>query len=135
MKIKCGIIFNTLQTINDLAEKPMRVKLAAKMLRLADDLQKESEYINKQRNTIIEKYGKKDKNGELIIEDGNITFEGENAEKVQQEFKDLSEFEVEITDRNITEQDLIDNNIELTMSQLAALENFFHKEENLEIVE
>ena len=135
MKIKCGVIFNTLQTINDLAEKPMRVKLAAKMLRLADDLQKESEYINKQRNTIIEKYGKKDENGELIIENGNITFEGENAEKVQQEFKDLSEFEVEITDRNITEQDLIDNNIELTMSQLAALENFFHKEENLEVVE
>ena len=129
MKIKCGIILNAVQVINELAEKPMKISLAAKLLRLGDDLQKESEFIDKQRRTIIEKYGKRDENGELIISEGNITFEGENVNKVQEEFKDLSELEFEITDRNITQKDLEDNNIELTLSQLAILENFYHKEE------
>ena len=135
MKVKCGIILNAVQVINELAEKPMKISLAAKLLRLSDDLQKESDFVDKQRRTIIEKYGKKDENGELIINEGNITFEGENANKVQEEFKDLSELELEITDRNITQKDLEDNNIELTLSQLAILENFYHKEENLEVVE
>jgi len=129
LKIKCGIILNAVQVINELAEKPMKISLAAKLLRLGDDLQKESEFIDKQRRTIIEKYGKRDENGELIISEGNITFEGENVNKVQEEFKDLSELEFEITDRNITQKDLEDNNIELTLSQLAILENFYHKEE------
>ena len=134
MKVKCGIILNAVQVINELAEKPMKISLAAKLLRLSDDLQKESEFIDKQRRTIIERYGKKDENGELIIDEGNITFEGENANKVQEELKDLGELEFEITDRNITQKDLEDNDIELTLSQLAILENFYHKEENLEIV-
>lgn len=135
MKVKCSIILNAVQIINELAEKPMKISLAAKLLRLSDDLQKESDFIDKQRRTIIEKYGKKDENGQLIIEEGSVNFEGENVNKAQEEFKDLSELELEITDRNITQKDLEDNNIELTLGQLAILENFYHKEENLEIVE
>ena len=45
MKVKSAIIVNGLQTIASLAEKPMPVALAAKMLRLAEDLQKENEII------------------------------------------------------------------------------------------
>lgn len=135
MKVKCSIILNAVQIINELAEKPMKISLAAKLLRLGDDLQKESDFVDKQRRTIIEKYGKKDENGQLIIEEGSVSFEGENAELAQNDLRELSELEFEITDRNITQKDLEDNNIELTLNQLAILENFYHKEENLEIVE
>ena len=135
MKIKCGIIYNALQTITELAEKPMRVSLAAKFLRLSDDLQKENNYIDKQRRDILMKYGSKDENGELIIEEGGVKLENGILEKVDAELQELSEFEVDIPDRMITEEELENNNIELNIKQLAALRQFLHKEENIEIIE
>lgn len=135
MKIKCGIIFNAIETINEIAEKPMKIGLAAKFLRLADDLQKENSYINKQRNEIITKYGIKDDNGELIIEEGNIKFPPEQINNIQKELEELSDVEVDIQDRYITEEDLENSNIELSIKQLAALKNFFHKENNTEVIE
>lgn len=128
MKVKSGIIYNAFQTIMELSEKPMKVSLAAKLLRLIDDLRKESEFIEKQRKSIIEKYGKKDEFGELIIKDGIVNFEGNNAELVQNELNELSELEIEITDRFITEEELEQNNIELTINQFNILNNFLHKE-------
>ena len=134
MKVKCGTIYNAIETINNIAEKPMKVGLAAKFLRLADDLQKENKYIDKQRRDILIKYGIKDENGEVIIEDGNIKFTPENINIVQKELQELSDVEVEIQDRNITEEELEENNIELTIKQLIGLREFFHKE-NLEVIE
>lgn len=128
MKVKSGIIYNAFQIIIELSEKPMKVSLAAKLLRLTDDLRRESEFIEKQRKNIIEKYGKKDEFGELIIKDGIVNFEGNNAELVQNELNELSELEIEITDRFITEEELEQNNIELTISQFNILNNFLHKD-------
>lgn len=129
MKIKSGIVYNGFQTIMDLSEKPMKVSLAAKFLRLIDDLKKESNFIEKQRLDIIKKYGKKDKDGELIIENNIINFNEDNASLAQQELDELSNFEVDITDRFITEEELEQNNLELTMNQLNILQNFLHKDE------
>ena len=129
MKVKAGIISNGLQTIIDISEKTMPIKLAAKLLRLADELTKENTLIEKQRMDIIEKYGDKDEQGELNIKDGNVTFKNkENAEQVQKELNELSELEIEIIDRGITEEELIDSGLELTITQFAVLKNFISKE-------
>ena len=128
MKVKAGIIYNAIQVIDELSEKPMKVALVAKLLRLSDELQKENQLIEKQRIEILEKYGKKDENGQLVIdENGNVGFEGDNIEKVQKELYDLSELEIDITDREITEEELEINNLELTINQFTILNNFIHK--------
>ena len=127
MKVKSGIINNGLQSIMDLSEKPMPIALAAKLLRLSDDLSKENNYIEKQRKSIIEKYGDKDENGQLKVIDGQVTFSNDNAEKAQQELNELSELEVEIPDRNITENELMKSGLELTLSQYAALKEFIQE--------
>lgn len=128
MKIKAGIVYNALQIINELAEKPMKVSLVAKMLRLSNELEKENQLIEKQRREILEKYGKKDENGQLIIDqNGNISFENEDIEKVQNELNELSELEIDITDREITQEELENNNLELTINQFVILNNFIHK--------
>lgn len=129
MKVKAAIINNGLQFISDLSEKPLPISLAAKLLRLADELAKENSFIEKQRRDIIEKYGKKDENGELIINDGNVSFDGDIAEKVQEELSELANLEIDITDRNITEEELERANLELTMSQFAILRSFLHDSE------
>lgn len=128
MKVKSAIIVNGLQTILSLTEKPMPVSLAAKILRLANDLNKENELIEKQRRLILEKYADKDDNGQLIINNGNVSFkENNNLQAAQNELNELANLEVEITDRNITEDELIKANLELTLNQLAALQNFIQE--------
>lgn len=125
MKVKCGIIYNAFQTVMEFSEKMMPVKLTGKFLRLSNDLSKELEFIDKQRQMIIDKYGKKDENGQLIIENDMVSFENnEIAQKAQEELNELSNMEIEITDRHITEEELEAAGIELNMNQFAALENF-----------
>ena len=129
MKVKSGIIINGLQTIMDLAEKPMPVSLAAKMLRLAENLNKENGLIEKQRKLILEKYADKDEKGEIIITDGNVTFNNnDNLINAQKELDELANLDVEIKDRFIAEDELIRANLQLTMTQLATLKNFLHYE-------
>lgn len=131
MKVKSAIIANGLQTIINLAEKPMPVKLAAKMLRLADDLAKENEIIEKQRRLIAEKYGDKDESGNLIVDNGNITFnDKENLVKAQKELDELANLETEIIDRMITEDELTKADLQFSMSEFAALRSFLHEEDN-----
>jgi len=128
LKVKSAIIVNGLQTILSLAEKPMPVSLAAKMLRLANDLNKENDLIEKQRRLILEKYGDKDEQGQLVINNGNVSFkENNNLQAAQNELNELANLEVEITDRNITEDELIKANLELTLNQLSILQNFIQK--------
>ena len=128
MKVKSAIIVNGLQTILSLAEKPMPVSLAAKMLRLANDLNKENDLIEKQRRLILEKYGDKDEQGQLVINNGNVSFkENNNLQAAQNELNELANLEVEITDRNITEDELIKANLELTLNQLSVLQNFIQE--------
>lgn len=128
MKVKAGIIYNAIQVIDELSEKPMKVALIAKLLRLSDELQKENQLIEKQRREILEKYAKKDENGQLIIdENGNVDFENKDIEKVQNELYELSELEIDITDREITQEELESNNLELTINQFVILNNFIHK--------
>ena len=130
MKVKSGIIVNGLQTIVELAEKPMPVSLAAKLLRLVNDLTKENEIIEKQRRLILEKYADKDENEQLIINNGNVSFrENNNLELAQNELNELANLEIEIPDRNITEEELINTNLQITMSQFAVLQNFIHIKE------
>ena len=133
MKVKCGIIYNALQTIVEIAEKPMKVSLAAKFLRLSDDLQKESNYIDKQRRDILEKYAEKDENDNFIINDGSIKIKDGFIEIAQNELNELSTLEIEIPDRMITEEDLEKSDLQLTVNQLGKLREFFHKE--TEIIE
>ena len=125
MKVKIGIVYNALQTINDLSEKPMKVSLIAKLLRLSDDLQKEISIIDKQRYMIFEKYGNKNEDGNLDIdENGNISFNSENSNKAQKELDELSNTEIEITDRHITEKEFEESDVKLTLKQFNILKNF-----------
>ena len=135
MKVKCGIIYNALQTIMEIAEKPMKVSLAAKFLRLSDDLQRESNYIDKQRRDIILKYAEKDENNNPIVENDNVKIEEGKYQEAQNELNELSNFEVDISDRMITEEDLEASDLQLTISQLGKIREFFHKEKETEIIE
>ena len=126
MKVKAGIVYNALDVINEISEKPMKVSLIAKLLRLSDELEKENRLIEKQRKEILQKYGKKDENGELIIdENGNISFDQANLNEVNQEFNSLLGTELEINADKLP-MDSMDN-FEITPQEMLGIEVFFEE--------
>lgn len=54
-----------------------------------------------QKNELVKKYGDKDKNGELIQDNGNFTFSQGNAQKFAEDFQKLLSIENEIESKKL----------------------------------
>jgi hypothetical protein len=79
---------------------------------------------NEERQKIIQKYGNKDENGELIVdENGNVKFDNANIEEINQEFSSLMDTELEINADKLP-MDSIDE-FEITPQEMLQIEKFF----------
>ena len=124
IKIKLSDIVNATETFNKIMQQSFKGSLAFKIARLARELDKEMQTFNEERQKIIQKYGNKDENGELIIdENGNIKFDNANIEEINQEFNSLLETELEINADKLP-MDSIDN-FEITPQEMLNIEVFF----------
>ena len=72
--------------INKLIEKPLDISEAYKLVKFVKSLKEKEEVFLKAKLTIFENYGKKDK-------EGNITIEEKNREKAAAEMDELLEIE------------------------------------------
>ena len=105
-------------------QQTFKGSLAFKIARLARELEKEMQTFNDERMKIIRKYGKKDENGELIIdENGNVNFDTDKINDLNSEFNSLLETELEINADKLP-VDSIDE-FELTPQEVIDLEKFF----------
>jgi len=124
IKIKLSDVVNATGTFNKIMQQSFKGSLAFKIARLARELDKEMQTFNEERQKIIQKYGNKDENGELIIdENGNIKFDNANIEEINQEFNSLLETELEINADKLP-MDSIDN-FEITPQEMLNIEVFF----------
>jgi len=124
IKIKLSNVVNATETFNKIMQQSFKGSLAFKIARLARELDKEMQTFNEERQKIIQKYGNKDENGELIIdENGNVKFDNANIEEINQEFNSLLETELEINADKLP-MDSIDN-FEITPQEMLNIEIFF----------
>ena len=124
IKIVLGDIVNSTEIFNKIMQQPFKGSLAFKIARLVRELEKEMQTFNDERMKIIRKYGKKDENGELIVNnDGNIEFENDKINEINYEFNSLLETELEINADKLP-IDSIDE-FELTPQEVISLEKFF----------
>lgn len=124
IKIKLNDVVNATETFNKIMQQSFKGSLAFKIARLARELDKEMRTFNEERQKIIQKYGSKDENGELIIdENGNIKFETANLEEINQEFSSLMDTELEINADKLP-MDSIDE-FEITPQEMLQIEKFF----------
>jgi len=124
IKIKLSDIVNATETFNKIMQQSFKGSLAFKIARLARELDKEMQTFNEERQKIIQKYGNKDENGELIIdENGNIKFDNADLIEINQEFNSLLETELEINADKLP-MDSIDN-FEITPKEMLNIEVFF----------
>ena len=91
-------LLNIAPVLRELINKPFRGATAFKLARLMRELDKENALFEESRMKLIEKYGKKDENGTLIMtEDGsNIKLQEDKLEECNEEMINLISTQIEI---------------------------------------
>jgi hypothetical protein len=126
IKIILNDVVNATGTFNKIMQQSFKGSLAFKIARLARELDKEMQTFNEERQKIIQKYAKKDENGELITdENGNVTFDTDKVQEVNEEFNSLLSTELEVNADKLP-MDCMDS-FELTPQEMLGIEMFFEE--------
>lgn len=124
IKVSLSDVVNSSETFSKLMQQSFKGSLAFKIARLARELDKEMQTFNNEKMKIITKYGKKDENGQLAIDDnGNVRFDQNQINELNEEFNSLMDTELEINADELP-MDSIDE-FELTPREVIDLEKFF----------
>lgn len=121
--MKAGDIVALVDALGSVKDKklPIRVELilarnAKKLADIADD-------IEDKRQTLVEKYGERDEDGELVIEDGRVPMIDGAA--FRREYDELIETDIEVTLDRLSMEDLekcdSDKFDSLTVEEVASL--------------
>ena len=128
IQVKISDLLNSTETLQKLAQKDFKAKLAWSIARLLKAAEAEIQSFNDTRLNLIKKYGEKDENGELITDEkGNCRIESENLAEFNKELNELVSTEVEINANKIS-IDLLEN-VDFTPSDMAILEPFVEMDE------
>lgn len=123
INVKIADLLNSTETLQKLAQKDFKAKLAWSISRLLKAAEKEIQEFNETRMNLIKKYGDKDENGELVTDEkGNCKIDNAHLQEFTSELNDLISAEVEINANKIDIELLED--IEFTPSDMATLEPF-----------
>ena len=128
IKVKISDLLNSTDTLQKLAKKDFKAKLAWSISRLLKSAETEIQSFNETRMNLIRKYGEKDENGELVTdENGNCRIENDSLNNFTNELNELIATEVEINANKINIEQLED--LDFTPSDMAILEPFVEMDE------
>lgn len=126
--VKLSDLVNSTETLQKLAQKSFKAKLAWSIARLLKAADTEIQGFQDARLNLIKKYGEKDENGNLVSDDkGNCKIPPEFTADFNTEFAELINSEVEINANKIKIELLED--IDFTPSEMAILEPFVDMDE------
>ena len=128
IKVKISDLVNSTETLQKLAKKDFKAKLAWSIARLLKSAETEIQGFNEARVNLIRKYGEKDESNELITDEkGNCKIIPEEIENFSKELNELMDSEVEINGSKL-KMDLLED-VDFTPSDMAVLEPFIEEEE------
>lgn len=121
-------LLNSTETLKKLGQRDFPAKLAWSIAKLLKAAEKEIQDFNETRMNLIQKFGSKDENGELITdENNNCKIESESVEEFNKQLNDLINTSVEISGNKL-DIGLFDD-LKFTPSEMAVLEPFIDMEE------
>lgn len=124
IRISLNDILNATETFKVIMQQSVKGSLAFKIARLARELDKEMTTFNEERQKLFQKYGEKDENGELVIDENNIIkFPSENIDLINEELNSLLSTEVEVNADKLPVNEV--DQFELTPQQMMNIEMFF----------
>jgi acyl-CoA synthetase (NDP forming) len=104
----------------------MKIKVAYKIARLAREIQKEIELFESTRHTLIEKYGIKNENGELVEDkNGGYPIQKEKKNEFLKETNELLNSKISLNVDKLSLKDL--EEAELTPQQIIKLIDFIEE--------
>ncbi len=134
-KLKAFQVIEVSNVLAELAKKELSLKLAIIIAEIIEALSTSTEVISKRRQGIIEKYGKKDDNGNLIqSNEGNVEIADTKA--FMEEINEALNVEVDVDFKPI-EKELIEKeeDIKITPQQYLTLKLVMKSEEKKDNVE
>lgn len=123
IKVKISALIDSISTLQKLAQKDFKAKLAWSIARLLKAAEAEIQSFNETRMDLIRKYGEKDDNGELITDEkGNCTLIKDKVQDFNAELNELLASEIEINANPINIEMLED--LDFTPADMSVLEPF-----------
>jgi hypothetical protein len=123
IKVKISELIDSISTLQKLAQKDFKAKLAWSIARLLKAAEAEIQSFNDTRMDLIRKYGEKDDNGELITDEkGNCTLIKDKVQDFNAELNELLASEIEINANPINIEMLED--LDFTPAEMSVLEPF-----------
>lgn len=108
--------------IEKIKSKTFSIETQYKFLKLNKIVDSEIEIFEEQRNILVEDYGEKDENGNLVVENGGIKIKAESQEECEKKVKELNEMQVQFPDTYFSLSEL--EPLELTLEELFFLDQF-----------
>lgn len=109
--MKLGNIETLYNTLSSLKEKEMPIRLSYKFTVILDKIDCEYNFFISEMRKIINKYGLKDENGELVQENGNIKINPDSLGLAEKALQELHETEITLPDVSFTLDELETLNI------------------------
>ena len=123
LKLSNERIVNTINVLGELNNVKLPVKVAYAITKNINRINIELKPYNEERGKLIDKYGEKDKEGKLKIDEfGNIPIKKEHIEDWNKDMAKLLSIENEIDIHMINLDDLLNSNYNISPAELTAID-------------
>lgn len=127
MRVNMSEILNAMNIVRSLANTPMKAKAAYKVARLVNAIDKEYSMFQEVRNELINKYGVRDENDNLKIdENNNYSIKKELINQFNTEFNELLAEEIDLNVNPLNMNDVDEKTF--TPNEMIALAPFLEEE-------
>lgn len=113
-------------TLSILSQKNLPLRLAYKISKFTDQLEKDSLFFTEKFKEIIFKYAERDENNEIILDGENVRVKSDKISEAEKELEELNNIETSGEDIFFTLEEL--ENLEIKPSELQGLLPFIKEE-------
>lgn len=123
MKLTNRKVVNDANFLESLIHRQFPVKVSYAISKNVSKLEHELKIYNSEREKIINKYCKKDEEGNLVIdENNNYNIEKESIDVCNKELNELLDIEIEVNIHKFKLDDLMYGNYEMSPSEMALID-------------
>lgn len=123
MKLSNEIILNTVNTLGNLNNSQLPIKLAYAISKNINKIECELKAYNTEKAKLIDKYAEKDEEGKLIENElGHVTIKEECKEDWNKDITELLAIENEIDIHMIQLDDLLNSNYNISPAELSVID-------------
>lgn len=121
MKLKLSQIVQINQIFEEFSDSPLTIKTSYKIMKVLEQLQEDSNFFKEKLAELINKYGERDSNNQLIIQNDSYKIKDEDKEKFDNDYYELQGIENELNLETFTLDEL--EELKLSPKKLFIIKN------------